>query len=373
MQELFVTKQNRRLRCGYTTGTCAAAAAYAAVWMMLTGEALRAVPVHTPKGVELSILVERVPDAHDVAFAVTKDSGDDPDVTDGICVVARVRKTAHGVSVDGGTGVGRVTKQGLACAVGSAAINPVPMRMIEQSVREACEACGYHGGVAVEICVPRGEEIAQKTFNPRLGIVGGISILGTSGIVEPMSERALIDTVRLDLKVLRESGASGVLLTPGNYGKDFLKQMGRVAPCYVVKCSNFIGEALDGAAELEFDRVLLVGHIGKFVKLAGGIMNTHSRCADARMELIAAYAAAEGMRDVEPILRCVTTDEAIGMLDACEMRERVMRRLVERMRFHARTRLEGKACEVIVYSNAHGLLGSTEDAEALIQTMGENT
>ena len=295
--EEYVIKDGKRLRLGYTTGSCAAAAAKAAAWMLLTGHEKRTIDLLTPKGVALTLDVleiTRTPDT--VSCAIRKDSGDDPDVTHDTLVFAAVQRTeTPGVTIDGGAGVGRVTKRGLDQPVGAAAINSVPRRMIRENVEEVMRLCDYRGGLAVMISVPEGEALAKKTFNPRLGIVGGISILGTTGIVEPMSEQALVDTIHVELRQRRVNGADYVLLTPGNYGADFIRASIGLDPRTAVLTSNFIGDALEHCRTLGFRGALLVGHIGKLVKLAGGMWNTHSKCGDCRMELIAAHAAALGL------------------------------------------------------------------------------
>ena len=195
--EEYVYQDQKRLRCGYTTGSCAAAAAKAAAQMLLTNKWVNEVELCTPKGIRLLLPICRTQRSEaSVSCAVQKDSGDDPDVTDGILVFAEVSQLAEGIVIEGGEGIGRVTRPGLACAVGEAAINPGPRNMIASSLQEVSMAYGYSGGWHVILSVPEGKPIAERTFNPRLGIVGGISILGTTGIVEPMSERALIETIR---------------------------------------------------------------------------------------------------------------------------------------------------------------------------------
>ncbi len=305
------------LRCGVTTGACAAAAAKAAVSMLLVDAPVDAVTLTTPTGVALSIDIVSIEKANDsVRCAVKKDSGDDPDVTNGVLVYATVKKTARGVCIFGGKGVGRVTKPGLDQPVGQAAINSVPRQMIKEAVQAVCLECGYTGGISVTVSVPQGAALASRTFNPRMGITGGISIIGTTGIVEPMSNRALIDTVRLELKQLFAAGARDVLLSPGNYGAAFCKETLHLSTAMHVCCSNFIGDAIDGAVELGFGRILLVGHIGKLVKLGIGMMNTHSANGDGRMETLVACALAAGA-DVpllKNIMECVSTDAALALL-----------------------------------------------------------
>ena len=221
--EHYLRSGSKALRCGYTTGTCAALAAAGAARLLLLGEKAETLALMTPKGlrVEVAPVFCREEDGGAVC-AVQKDAGDDPDVTDGALVCARVERTAQGFEIDGGAGVGRVTKPGLDQPVGAAAINTVPRQMIENAMREVSEAAGYDGGLRAMISVPGGEEIAKKTFNPQLGIEGGISILGSSGIVEPMSERAIIDTTALEIRQAAAGGAKRLLLLPGNYGMDYL-------------------------------------------------------------------------------------------------------------------------------------------------------
>ncbi len=373
--EQFVYKNHRKLRCGYTTGSCAAAAAKAAAYMLLSGKELCQVELMTPKGILLRLEVKdavREPDS--ASCAVQKDGGDDPDVTNGILVCAKVQETeALGIQIDGGEGVGRVTRPGLDQPVGEAAINQVPRRMIRESVESVCGQFSYEGGLRVTISVPGGEALAARTFNPRLGIVGGISILGTSGIVEPMSEQALIDTIRVEMRQRLFAGRGYLLVVPGNYGLEFLEQYGRgLCPSDAVKCSNFVGEALDAAVEFGAQGVLLVGHIGKFVKLAGGIMNTHSHNADARMELLAVHAALLGapVELLQRVMGCVTTDDALKHLSEVELLRPVMGQLMERMEFYTNQRAGGKLeLGILTFSKVHGILGQTKRVPELMEKL----
>jgi len=370
--EAYVYVDQKRLRRGYTTGSCAAAAAGAAAQMLLSGGLLSVVHLDTPKGIglDLDVLEPRFGENW-CSCAIRKDRGDDPDSTDGVLVYAKVRRRGQDgdIMITGGIGVGRVTKPGLECPVGSPAINRVPREMIERQVRMACERMDYSGGMEVEISIPAGVELAAKTYNPRIGIVGGISVLGTSGIVEPMSEKALVDSIKIEMRVLRESGADSVIITPGNYGESFLQKTLPVNFRQAVKCSNYVGETLDCAVELGFRRLLLVGHLGKFIKLAGGVMNTHSRYADCRMEIASAYAALCGasQETVRRLMESVTTDDAIAILREAGLAEPVLERLVERMAFHVSARTGG-AVEfgILVFSNRYGLLGSTRNIEKLL-------
>ena len=368
--EVWVEK--KKMRTGYTTGSCAAAAAKAAVCMLLSGEVIQQVRLMTPKGVELDLEVEQIQRRqHGVRCAVRKDSGDDPDVTNGIYVYAEVRKEPEpGIYLDGGEGIGRITKKGLEQPVGAAAINRVPRQMILEAVKEQSIRYGYQGGLSVIISAPEGKKLAAKTFNPRLGIENGISILGTSGIVEPMSEKALTDTIFLEMKMLKENGIDRCCVVPGNYGRDFLAEQLGVDTDQAVKCSNYIGETIDAAVNLEMRSLLLIGHIGKLIKVAAGVMNTHSRQADCRMDVLAAYAAAEGASAecVQAILSCITTTEALELLKEKGILSGVMERVMERIDFHLRHRAGGSLqVEAIVFSTEDGILGKTKRAEALLK------
>ena len=381
--EQYVLKDNQKLRCGYTTGSCAAAAAQRAAAMVLGASFSpdERIVLYTPKGIRLELAMVNPENGEGWAScAIKKDGGDDPDVTNGILIYARVSQILKSENVmqknesepqivlDGGIGVGRVTKRGLACPVGEAAINPVPRKMILEQVRTVCEEFDYTGGLRVEISVPEGEEIAKRTFNSQLGVLGGISILGTSGIVEPMSEQALIDTIKVKMNVRKADGAEYLVITPGNYGETFLKSHLTIPEIDAVKCSNFIGEALDYAELSKFNGVLLVGHIGKFIKVAAGVMNTHSKYGDARMEIMGVHAALAGAPKevVERLLTCVTTEDAISVLDQAGIREKTLQSILEKLDSRIKERVH-HSLEIgaIIFSNQYGYLGETEDAPLL--------
>lgn len=425
------------MRYGFTTGSCAAAAAKAAAYMLLTGKKKTQITIQTPKGISFHAeILDISRQERMVRCAVRKDGGDDPDVTTGALVYATVtlkdeeeeyiaskekiadsqvseerkfekpKKTSGSngtkeaeieekwqegsggkscgrgqkealvgkstadedkpqIWIDGGIGVGRVTKPGLDQPVGNAAINHVPREMITKEVEEVCRLADYKGGLFVEISVPGGEELAQKTFNPRLGILGGISILGTTGIVEPMSNQAILDTIRVELNQRRVAGYDYVAISPGNYGLDFLKAAYGYDLDRSVKCSNFIGQTMDMAVELGFKRVLLTGHIGKLIKVAGGIMNTHSREADCRMELLAAFAVRFQVpkERIQEMLECVTTEEAVRILKECGKEREVMDYAMERICYYLDKRVKGQlqiAC--CMYSNEFGELAKSKEA-----------
>ena len=368
----YVVKDGKKLRMGYTTGSCAAAAAKAAAWMLLTGRPLETIRLLTPKGIPLELeVLERELSPDMARCAIRKDSGDDPDVTDKTLIFAEVRRTVEpGVLIDGGPGVGRVTKRGLDQPVGNAAINSVPRQMIRENLEEVIRLTDWTGGLSVIISAPDGERLAKKTFNPRLGILGGISILGTTGIVEPMSESALVETIQVELRQRRENGADHVLLTPGNYGSDFIKGSLELTPGREVQVSNFIGDGIDLCRDLGFQGFVLVGHIGKLVKLAGNMMNTHSKYGDCRMDILAACGGACGLRSerIREMLDCAACDDALRILGEEGIEKETMRLLTERIAAQLRHRAgEELEAGVLVFSNVYGILGETENARDLLK------
>ncbi len=375
--EEYIIKDGKRLRMGYTTGSCAAAAAKAAAWMLLTGQKRQEISLTTPKGIRLTLPVLEIRmEETAVSCAIEKDGGDDPDITKGTLIFATVTKsTAAGITIDGGKGIGRVTKRGLDQPVGNAAINSVPRTMIQENLEEVCALADYHGGLTVIISAPDGERLAQKTFNPRLGIVGGISILGTTGIVEPMSEAALVETIRVELRQKRENGAEYVLLTPGNYGSDFIRLDMGIDAKKAVQVSNFIGDALEICKELDFRGALLIGHIGKLVKIGGGMLNTHSKYGDCRMEILAAQAGAAGLppEHIRTLLDCVMCDDALRILKEAGFYEQTLSRLTRRIAFHLSHRGGDKLqTGAILFSKEYGILGRTEHANELLKSILED-
>ena len=430
--EETVIKDGKKLRLGYTTGSCAAAAAKAAAWMLLTGKRKENISLATPKGILLNLQVYDIDMQSDyVSCSIEKDSGDDPDVTKGTHIFARVeyaedsskasedeinamvsygaftsddqktecrRDDGSGMTfgtgkkeiekveiiIEGGQGIGRVTKPGLDQPVGNAAINSVPRKMIKENVEEVCEAADYTGTLRITISSPEGESLAEKTFNPRLGIIGGISILGTTGIVEPMSEESIIETIRIELRQKKEQGEKYALLTPGNYGIDFIRDGLLLDPRQAVMVSNFIGDSLAYCGELGFEGVLLIGHIGKLVKLAAGMMNTHSKYGDCRMEIIAANAAAAGLDSAGTgrILECVTCDDALKLIREADAVSSVqpgegiygktLERLSRRIEFMINQKLAAVCAEqaksaAIVFSRESGFLCETANAGELLE------
>lgn len=358
------------MRYGFTTGSCAAAAAKAAAYMLLTGKEKKEISIETPKGIPYHAkLLDIHYNEREASCAVQKDGGDDPDVTSGLLIYARVALVPGEcleIFIDGGSGVGRVTKPGLDQPVGNAAINHVPREMIQKEVVEVCQLLDYKSGLRVEIEVPQGECVAEQTFNPRLGVVGGISILGTSGIVEPMSSQALLDTIRVELNQRRAEGYDAVVISPGNYGQDFLWRTYHYDLDKSVKCSNFIGATIDMAVEIGFRRLLLIGHIGKLIKISGGIMNTHSGEGDCRMELLAAFAAKADVpvEKLREILECATTEEAVRILKETGKLAPVMDGAMERICYYLGKRAKGMIeIDCMMYANEYGTLAKSKGVE----------
>lgn len=407
LEEYFIIKDNKKMHFGYTTGSCAAAAAKAAATMLFAREDLPVVELLTPKGIRIWLEVLDVKRQKNlVSCAIRKDGGDDPDVTSGLLVYAEVRlcerqdaerlqqvfahlgqkaevaekppekevleKRKAVVGIMAGEGVGTITLPGLEQPVGAPAINKVPRRMITEAVQEICEKYEYDSGVRVCIRVPEGAETAKRTFNPRLGIEGGISILGTSGIVEPMSEKALISSIEVEMKQKASGGKEYLLVAPGNYGLQYLSGHFPFEAEEAVKCSNYVGQTIDFAVNLGLRGILFVAHIGKFIKVAGGIMNTHSRDADARMEIMAACALRAGADagTANQILNAVTTDEGLAILKQTPYWDNTMRIILEKVEYYLNHRAQGQLkIGAVVYSNALGELGRTAQAEELLECL----
>ena len=378
--EHYIRSGQKLLRCGYTTGTCAALGAAGAARLLLTGRAPETVGLRTPKGIVVEVAPQfcRLCSETTAECAIVKDGGDDVDATTGLPVIAAVTLLADAprtVTIDGGAGVGRVTKPGLDQPVGAAAINHVPRQMITEALLKEAETAGYSGGFAVVIRIEGGEDAAKRTFNPHLGVVGGLSVLGTSGIVEPMSQQALLDSLQLEIHQAALQSRR-LILAPGNYGLDYLAaHYPELREIPIVKISNFIGEALDMAAAEQFGEVLLVGHVGKLVKLAGGIMNTHSKQADCRTELFCAHAALCGADTAtcRALMDAATTDACLDILDAAGLKTTVMASLLQAVQLHLDRRAAGAfTVGAVLFSNQSGPLGQTTQAKILLQSWKGN-
>lgn len=381
-REEYVAKNGKLLRKGITTGTCAAAAAYGAAKRLLMGEVLKKVSLITPSGEKVEVDIICLNDREQTnpemaAFYVIKDSGDDPDVTNGakIIVSAETVDITHkpdhtftdescpGIFLAGGEGVGTVTEEGLEQSVGYPAINKVPRRMIFDAVDSARNEAGYEGGILVTVSVEDGERLADKTFNSQLGIEGGISILGTSGILEPMSDKAIVDTIEVQLRQQAALGKKFLLVTPGLYGQNYVKNELGLPLDDAVKCSNFIGETIDMAGAYGFDEMLLVGNLGKLVKLAAGIMNTHSRVADGRMDIMCTHLAlCGGTTDmVKELYKCINTDSALDKLKEWGLFDEVVSSLLDAIRERiARRAAPALKVTVKIFSEKYGFLGEID-------------
>jgi len=362
----------KKLRKGFTTGTCATAATAAAISMILNQDIEEKVTVSTANGVEVTM------DIKDPSFgeltasaAVEKDGGDDADATHGLLIYSTVTllPDSNDIEIDGGEGVGRVTQKGLKCDVGMAAINPTPRAMIEKTARQLL---GPNCGAKIIISVPGGEETAKLTYNSRLGIVGGISILGTTGIVNPMSEESWKASITVELTMLYNQGYRSVVLAPGNYGEDFATNVLGIPPHRIVNMSNFVGHVLKEVQRIGFTRVLMVGHMGKFVKVAGGIFSTHSKDSDARMEIIMANLALLGapVELLEKVDQCITTDAAGTLIEEYHYEE-VYQVLVDKMKFRSERLLRNRkpevSIDVVTFGTEVGYLASTQTLEEIAE------
>lgn len=397
MEQDVVVSQGKLMRRGYTTGSCAAAASKAAAVMLLSGEETDTIKLDTPKGITLTLDVLDILRGPGFArCAIRKDSGDDPDDTNGTLIYATVSSLHAGipeeelvmqprtasveqlddrVEIWGGIGVGKVTKPGLSCKVGGPAINPVPRKMITREVLAAMKQYGCDETLRVVISIPDGPAIAPKTFNPRLGIEGGISVLGTSGIVEPMSDRALIDTMYTEMDSRKANGYKDLLVFFGNYGADFTRDEMKIDISTAVTCSNFVGELLDYAVLQGFESVLIIGHSGKLIKLAQGVMNTHSKYADCRSEFLALQAMFHGASPAvgKEIYQALTTDEMTKILKREGLFEAVMEEAARKIDFYMQKRVHGKLkTGAILFSNVYGILEETAGAEELLKLHQNN-
>lgn len=390
--EEYVIKNQKKLRLGITTGTCSAAAAQAAAMQLLLGVESHAVTLRTPKGMTVSVPVYLLEsDSRKASYKVVKDSGDDPDVTNGtdVCVTVefvkqRVCEQKDGsqdrscaftsesfpyLTLDGGIGIGRVTKEGLEQAVGQAAINRVPRQMIFAAVADVCEKANVCEPLHITVWMPEGETLAKRTFNPKLGIEGGLSILGTSGILEPMSEQAIVATIETEIRQLHAVGEEKVLVTPGNYGQAYASEYLGLDLAKSVKSSNYIGDTIDLAISYSMKDFLLVGNIGKLVKLAAGIFNTHSKVADGRGEIFAVHAAMAGAGAdvVQEIYNCINTDRMLDVVEREGLREDVMQSILAAIEKHVDDRIgDAMRFGVIVFSEKYGYLGQTSDADKVL-------
>ncbi len=362
--------QHKELRSGLTTGTCASAVAKAAALMLVSQENISHVQVKLPGGKE--VVLELCDYSFNTMYAqcsTIKDAGDDPDITHGAEIIGKAWfNIEKKILITAGKGVGIVTKEGLAIKPGNPAINPTPLKMIHQALEEVIPE---NTGVTVEISIPKGEELAKKTFNPQLGIVGGLSVLGTTGIVKPMSEEALKSSLVVKLQQVKAYGFTKVIFTPGNYSSLFLKENMNIPEDQTVLTSNYLGFMFEKAVGLEFTDIVLIGHLGKLVKLAGGIFHTHSKVADARNEILAAHYFywSKDDKGFLAIMECNTTEEAIDYIKDSAFWSYFISLIKKRIEMHVHGEINA---EVILLSQKKGVLAKTNNAIQTIKMINEH-
>ena len=364
-EDNYVYYNGRKLRKGFTTGTTATAATVAAIRTLLNQEPQETVTVHAANGKIAIFDVEQTDfDEQQASCAIKKEGGDDQDATDGALIFATVKlRDDNEIHLDGGKGVGRVTKEGLANKPGMPAINPTPRRVIKAAAREEL---GEKRGINIVISVPEGERIAKLTYNPRLGIVGGISILGTSGVVTPMSESSWKHSISIEMNIHRKRGDNTIVLVPGNYGEDFAKDELGIPNAKIVQMSNFVGYVLHETQRLGFTKVLIVGDLGKMIKVAGGIFSTHSKDADARAEIMVANLALMGgvpTAFLRKINQCLTTISMIKMIDEAGYQE-VYQMIADKIKLRAEKLLAHREphveIDVVIFSRESGFLAASK-------------
>lgn len=357
-------------RKGYTTGSCATAAAKVAALMVLRQQVINQVSIVTPSGVTLRLNVEQpLICGQQASAAIRKDGGDDVDATHGMLIFAQVTLNDSGsISIVGGEGVGTVTRKGIGLPVGSSAINRTPLHTIEEAVREVI---GPERGAEIVIFAPEGEERAQKTYNGRLGILGGISIIGTTGIVTPMSEESWKRSLALELEMKRAQGMTSVILVPGNHGERFVQEQMQLNGDRVVTMSNFVGYMLQEAQRLGFHRVVLVGHLGKLIKVAAGIFHTHSHIADGRMETLVTRLALMGApRELlQAVFECSTTEAAMELIEQHgwqavynDIAQAICARINQMLRFA----VQPLQCDAVLFSFDNIVLGSNRPVDDIV-------
>ncbi|CCL27708.1 TPA: cobalt-precorrin-5B (C(1))-methyltransferase CbiD [Clostridioides difficile] len=404
--EEYVYIDGKKYRRGYTTGSCATGASKAAVYMLITKNRINTINIDTPKGIPLLLKVDNINISDTfVECSIKKDGGDDIDATHTMDIYARAEIVAKNdknkgyltlkdidslstnseckselykfIRVYGGTGIGVVTKKGLSVDVGKPAINPTPLKMINHEIRKLIgdnfeSILGNDKVLKITIFAPQGETVAKKTFNPRLGIVGGISIIGTTGIVEPMSDEGWKKSLSIELQMKKEQGLDKIILVPGNHGEQFIREKLNLDIKYVVRVSNFIGYMIKEAQRIGYKKILMAGHIGKFIKVSAGIFNTHSKVADARSEILVANLALMGARYefLNKINQCVTTEEAVELINNSEYGEVyniLSNKCKERVKQYLNEDSDDIDVEVIIFSMDKSLLGKSDNTDDLVE------
>ncbi len=346
-----------KLRSGYTTGACAAAGVKSALILLTTGKIVSEVEITALDGTILKIPIKSVEKISDdkICAEVVKFSGDDPDITNGVSVFTTIRQiSGNEIIFKAGIGVGHVTKAGMQLKIGEPAINPKPRELIRNVAAEFDIS-----GLEVEISIPEGVELAKKTLNPVLGIEGGLSIIGTTGILRPMSEEAFKNSLIPQIDVAKAAGFDELVFVPGKIGENIAKKLG-FKDGAIVQTSNFIGFMLEAASERQIKKIILCGHIGKLIKVAAGIFHTHNRIADARLETLAAYSAAEGLpaKEIQKILDANTTEDAAQIISANNL-EHVYKKIATQASLRAERYVFGKLkVKTILVDFAGNILGS---------------
>ncbi|MEC5317828.1 cobalt-precorrin-5B (C(1))-methyltransferase CbiD [Brenneria populi subsp. brevivirga] len=368
-----VWHNGKQYRKGYTTGSCATAAAKVAALMVLRQQTIDQVSIVTPSGVTLYLNVEQpLIEGRQATAAIRKDGGDDVDATHGMLIFARVTLNEGGdIHIRGGEGVGTVTRKGIGLPIGSSAINRTPLQTIEAAVREAI---GPTRGAEIEIFAPEGEERAKKTYNGRLGILGGISIIGTTGIVTPMSEESWKRSLALELEMKRAAGEDKVILVPGNHGERFVREQLGLDGRGVVTMSNFVGYMLQETVRLKFRHVALIGHLGKLIKVAAGIFHTHSHIADGRMETLIANLALMGAPHevLLAVNQCDTTEAAMEVIARHGLEavyERIARRICQRVNEMMRFSNTPPHIDVVLFSFDNQVLGANRPLADIVEAL----
>ena len=352
--DLYVIKEGKKLRCGYTTGSSATGAAKACTVGLLTGAIPEYIEIDTPAGIRLKLKVDKPTITEDfVSCCIVKDAGDDPDATDGIEIFAKVSKRDdEEIVITGGEGVGTITRDGFWGKKGESAINPVPRKMIKEEVSKITNT-----GVNIEIYVPMGETIGKKTFNSNIGIEGGISIIGTKGIVEPMSEEAFKKSIYIEIDSIRNNEEDEIVLYLGNHGEKVYSEMNEKVSG--VKIANFIGESILYCYNKGFKKITLVGHIGKLCKLSIGAFNAHSKICDMRIESFIYYLSLLNAPHemIMKINSCLTSEEALKIIIENDYMK-VIKDMVNGCEYRIKRYLkdEGFDIKVVMYSMDYGIL-----------------
>lgn len=355
----------RFLKYGLTTGATAAAAAKAAA-IAITHEPVDRVVIPTPIGLrfEMPVKASKKIDVNSAQAVAVKDAGQDIDATDKMEIVATVRLTDDGkITIRSGVGVGVVTKSGLQVPIGEGAINPVPRAMITEAVKEVLPA---GKGAEIIISAPEGANIAKKTMNDKLGVKGGISILGTTGVVKPLSLEACRRSLVPQIDVAIAKGYKRILYVPGNIGERIAKEKFGVPEDAIVQTGDFVGYMLDKAVEKGVKEIIVLGHSGKLVKVAARLFNTHHKVGDARNEVVASYAGAAGVdqKTIKALLEANTTDEATEILRQVNLVEPTYDLIAERVHKQVSDRVENKIkISVIIVAMDGKVLGMGTNAK----------